>query len=511
MKRLTAALLTAAALAAGVSASAAEIKTGDELHFDLGAKAQEGYIQIQAKDKYDKSKGYGFSKTTGLKNISAEGEGMKSDAVEFPFAATGSEQTFNVDVPNGLYELTVHAGDIARMSIDAEGHYAIMNITSKGVSASVEVIVEDGQLNVAPVAGKADTQYSLSGIDIKRIGDTEDRRKRVFIGGDSITSTYYPLEYDVPLNPNCQGGWGQMLENYISPELYVMNYATGGQCARGFLKDGQFDAVESQLQEGDYFIVGYGINDMNYSNEEEFYECMREMVRRTKAKKAFPIILTTQGRLGDFGEDGVCYKPDRWWKGTSKRLAEEEGVPYIDLHDLASAYFTEIGQEATKGLYWINWSGKQDTLHSCREGAGQMARLICEELNRQGYTDFSGIIRDYGVSDSVTLKSTGVYDGKLMDIQNLAPYVQTVTLLVNSYDENGNLIGTKTLKKDLPAFDVLEADKCESLVLDEGAASCRAYLMRGGKLYDWSDAPTERNFAATYNKAQALFKDRGAK
>ncbi|MCC8169473.1 MAG: GDSL-type esterase/lipase family protein, partial [Oscillospiraceae bacterium] len=386
-----------------------------------------------------------------------------------------------------------------------EGQVVIMNMTGNNAVSEVEIPVTDGQLNILATEGKDGTVFSLSALEITKV--SEPRRTRVFIGGDSITTTYYPLEVTAPLEAGYQGGWGQMLQNYIPDSFYVHNFATGGQFAKGFLESGQFEAVENLMQEGDYFIVGFGINDQNYSNEDEFKAAMTEMTERVKAKGGTPIIITTEGRLFDFNSDGVFYKPDRWYKSISKQIAEDEDICYIDLHDISSAYFTAIGQEDTTKLYWINWSGEQDTLHPNREGAGQMARLVAEDLIRQEFSEFiSDKLPIYGASDDITLKASGMYDVNRIDLQNLKPSVQTVSFVINSYDENGCLTGCRLDERELPAFDVLNPAAKTELVLDGVDENSRVYIFKDGEFMSMN-ATSFHGYSVPFERAQELFTD----
>lgn len=495
-------LITAVMCLTAVSASAAqiEVKDSEAVRFDFGKTAEVDYISVSAKDKYTAEKGYGFASLADVEDVSASGSGALSDAVKFNKTGRDSDATFNVDLPEGMYKIKVFAGDIARISVAAEGQFAIMNITGNNGISEVEIPVTDGQLNILATEGKDGTPQSLSAIEITKVPDSEPRRTRVFIGGDSITTTYYPLETE-ELTTNTQGGWGQMLQDYLPDNFYVHNFATGGQFAKGFLESGQFEAIETLMQEGDYFIVGFGINDQNYSNEDEFKAAMTEMVERTKAKGGIPIIITTQGRLGDFNSDGVFYKPDRWYKSTANAIAAEHAIRYIDLHNISSMYFTAIGQEDTTKLFWINWQGGQDTLHSNREGAGHMARLVAEDLLAMGLDEFkSDKLMGYGASEDITLKATAD-DGKVY-LQNLKPSPQTVTLLVNSYDENGALTGCKAENIDLPAFDVL--NPYEKTTYDLGANG-RAYLFRNGKLTSISGKAVDNSYGLVHDTALKFY------
>ena len=64
-----------------------------------------------------------------MRNVSASGSGVKSDAVQFLTYGTKSTNTFNVNLSNGLYEVKVVLGNTARASVAAEGVYQIINMT----------------------------------------------------------------------------------------------------------------------------------------------------------------------------------------------------------------------------------------------------------------------------------------------------------------------------------------------------------------------------------------------
>ena len=481
------------------------LNEGDELKFDFGSEPYEDWITVSASTKYTSDKGYGFDAVSFVKNSSASGEGVCSDSIEFT-SVNSHSSSFAVDIPNGIYKLRLTAGDIDTINITAEDYFAVMNMTYNGCTAEVEIPVTDGQLNIAVSSWKYNVPSALSALEITRISSIDKRRTHVFIGGDSIAASYYPLDISAPLEQGYQGGWGQMLSLCIPDDLYVMNYATGGQTADGFLASGQFDAVEHYMQEGDYFIIAFGVNDSMVSDEETFKSALREMVTRTKAKGGIPIILSSAGKLSDFDENGVCYTPGIWFKDAARSICEELNCNYVDLHKIAAAYYTAIGYEDTKKLYWINWNGEQDVLHNSREGAGQLARLITEELVRQGIWRFDSKIANYGVSTDVTLKCSGVYSGNKLTLQNLKPSGQTINIIVNTYSSYGVLTGTHKESVFLPAYDVLSPHETVTLTLDDYSSNCKAYLING--IISLNNTPQERVFSTVYDKACKLFDER---
>lgn len=128
-----------------------------------------------------------------MKNVSASGSGVASDAVQFLKFGTKSDNTFNVDLPNGLYEVKVTLGNTARASVAAEGVYQIMNMTGNGATDQFQIPVTDGQLNLLVTEGKAGTAFTLSALEIRKLSNQSVTNRTIYIGGDSTVCNYYPL------------------------------------------------------------------------------------------------------------------------------------------------------------------------------------------------------------------------------------------------------------------------------------------------------------------------------
>ncbi len=332
--------------------------------FDLGANAQSGYTSVSASQSYSSSAGYGFS-GTGVSNVSASGSGALSDAVRF----TDNTSTFNVDLPSGLYRISVTLGDTNRTSVYMEDMLQIVNMTGNNAYHSLVIPVTDGQLNIRAAAGRAGYTYTISEVDIAKISDSTETPNTVWMCGDSTVCNYYPLETSV------QAGWGQVLNKFIDTSVWqVRDMAASGQYAKGFLEAGQFDAIEYYGKKGDIFIVSIGINDTNYSNAEEYYTAVTDMVTRAKAKEMTVYLVKQQGRATD-----VTNNPNlkgRWFGGTLDQIGQEQDVPVIDLFNLFFDYCKSIGQDATTALYMEN-----DTLHPNRQGAMILAELAAGQID----------------------------------------------------------------------------------------------------------------------------------
>jgi lysophospholipase L1-like esterase len=379
-RKPVASCLAAAALTTGaglvLTAPAAQAEPSN-YRFDFGnGPVEKGYTGVSAADAYTPERRYGFNTPDQMANVPAKGTGVESDAVRFLEFGAKSTNTFNVDLKEGLYRVSVTLGDTSRASIAAEGVFQEMNLTGNGAKASFEIPVTDGQLNLLVTEGKVGTAFTLSALEIEKVSRHPQMDPTIWVGGDSTVASYYPLESSI------QGGWGQMLPQFVDPAQFdVRNLATGGQIARGFRNDGQLEAILQYSKPGDLFLLEMGINDTaakNATTEVEFKEIMRDMVRQVAATGATPVLVTPQGRATDF-VDGIHSSVDRWYRHSTVALAAEERVPLVDLNVLSSAYFTEIGPEATLALYMTG-----DTLHPNRAGATELARLVSEDLAQQG-------------------------------------------------------------------------------------------------------------------------------
>ena len=128
--------------------------------FDLGGSgAAGGFTGVSASDGYNAGRGYGFSGKVA--NVNAQGSGAGADAVQF----TGGQ--FNVDLPKGLYQVTVMTGNSPRTTINIEGMPQMINLTGNNAVETIQVPVTDGQLNVAAVAGMNNAAYTISSIEVK--------------------------------------------------------------------------------------------------------------------------------------------------------------------------------------------------------------------------------------------------------------------------------------------------------------------------------------------------------
>jgi len=372
-RRLLSAILTgtvAAALAGSLpAATASAANTYWKFDFGGGGTAS-GYTGVSASDGYNAGRGYGFSAGTNVSNVGASGQGALSDAVQFKNSAANGKYTFCADVPNGLYQVSVWLGNTGRTSVGIEGMYQIMNLTGNNAYHTLQVPVTDGQLNICACAGKENNAYTMSALEIKQISAQTHTNPTIWVCGDSTVCNYYPL------NSSQQAGWAQMLPQFIDTKSWqVMNMATSGQIARGFMQGGQFDVIEKNGQKGDIYVISIGINDTNSKNnttEAQYEEIITDMAQRAMKKGMRVILVKQQGRNGDCQRNPLLQ--GRWYGGALDRVGKKLNIEVVDLFNLWQNYCLKKSVNEVNNLYMA------DGLHPNRAGATVLAQLMADAI-----------------------------------------------------------------------------------------------------------------------------------
>lgn len=415
--------LLTTSLNTGVSVQAAQTKW----LFDFGGNgAASGYTAVSAADGYTAAKGYGFANPGQVKNVNAAGSGALSDAVQF--TDTSQANTFNADLPNGLYEMKVTLGNTTRATVWAENMLQIVNMTGNNATDTIQIPVTDGQLNLTVTAGKDNTSFSISALELTKLSDDPTMKPTIWVCGDSTVCNYYPLD------SSTQAGWAQMLGNYVDTSKFnIRNLAASGQYAKGFVDAGQFTPIEQYGKVGDYYIISMGINDTNYSNAEEYEQVITDMVQRAKKKGMTVILVKQQGRADDISRTKLLN--ERWFGGVLDKIGTAENVQVVDLFTSSQNYWLSIGQEAVYKLFMDG-----DTLHPNRAGADKLAELVAKEIAFAS-EDTTVSSSDMGYAEKFISQTPTVYmvGDSTMCNYNASAYPQTGWGQLISNYFNGNV------------------------------------------------------------------------
>lgn len=228
------------------------------------------------------------------------------------------------------------------------------------------------------------------------------------------------LSKDAPLNPalptvfivgdstarnGADLGWGDHFAPFFdTTRINVANRAMAGRSSRTFLNEGRWTAVLAQLKAGDYVLLQMGHNDggdvdgakprgsLKGIGEETrdlpqtsgplagttetihtYGWYMRKYIDETKARGAFPILLTPTVR--NIWKDGQIEK-DMGYNTYVNQIAEQEKIPVADMATLESASLQTLGEAQAALLF------PKDHTHTSPQGATLNAAHVAEAIRR---------------------------------------------------------------------------------------------------------------------------------
>lgn len=203
--------------------------------------------------------------------------------------------------------------------------------------------------------------------------------RRIFYIGDSTVQLNKIDTYP-------QTGMSQVLELFLAPEVRVMPHGKNGRSTKSFLDEGLFEPVRQQMGPGDFLLIQFGHNDnkadpLRHTDPFGSYqENLRYYIREARSRGANPVLITPISRRhfddrGNFVPGSHGAYPE-----AMRQVGQQEGVPVADLTALTENYLAQLGDEASRPLFiW-----PKDNTHLKYDGAVQMVRFLCRELERFG-------------------------------------------------------------------------------------------------------------------------------
>ena len=405
--------------------------------FDFGAAGvEEGYIGVSAEDAYDASVGYGFARTDAVENVLASGTGALADAVKFKSGVPG--HVFHVDMPSGVYKITVTTGDVRSTTINAEGIPQLFFLTGSNASDSFTIPVTDGQLNIYAGSGVG-TEFSISALEIERTSAGTTTKPTIWVSGDETTASFYNVPADA------KRGWGQYLSNYVDLNQYDIRNISASGVTAGELKNSLFPTVEHYGKAGDILILALGLNDyaQQYTGDPdavdatEYIANMTNMIQRAKAKGMTVYLVKQHGQLGDCNKYPVL--TNRWFGNELETIAASENVGIIDLFQP----WLEMCMENTSRVAVKYYSA--DKLHMNALGADLQASMVKEQLfpvtapeaGEDPYKNFDNATTVYYEAESFGGPVVNPHKGYVMTVYNDWSFEST-----NPYGIGGSMNNT---------------------------------------------------------------------
>lgn len=213
---------------------------------------------------------------------------------------------------------------------------------------------------------------------------------RLHLVGDSTMADKVNLAYP-------ERGWGQLLPEFMLPELSIINHAANGRSTLRFLNEGRWQLLLTELKAGDYVLIQFGHNDQKqddpsrYAAADSTYpQLLSRFIAEVRAKGAIPMLATPICRRS-FDNEGTLENKLADYADAMRKVALREKVTLFDLNAQSCADVTRFGLAASQayfiqvpaGLYQKFPDGKIDNTHLNTQGASWIAQLFVRELKKQ--------------------------------------------------------------------------------------------------------------------------------
>ncbi|SEV83345.1 rhamnogalacturonan lyase family protein [[Clostridium] fimetarium] len=333
--------------------------------------------------------------------------------------------TFVLDVPAGIYEVTLVQGSDTVDSVNGaymEGDmYSvrwneeafstsftepsalknIVTIAGTDKTNTVTTAVADGQLTIQLAtsltdAGVSGTTY-IKSINVKRvsqiIADSENPTLR-FIG-DSTVATYPPEDGGTWTPIPERTGWGSefALKQFMKNTANIVNKAVAGSSIKSYVSDGYYNDFFRTSHPGDTVVIEGGINDSaagrRYCDAASYEAYLRYFISSCQA----------------FGLDVVISSGTSsatTYTAVMQKLSTELNLPYIDLLTQYNTYKSTI-TAAEQGDMTV------DGTHLTRVGGVIAAQIVANGLSKLEGLSISGYVNEKAITTTApTAVATGL-------------------------------------------------------------------------------------------------------
>ena len=187
-------------------------------------------------------------------------------------------------------------------------------------------------------------------------------------------------------------GWGEMFYPYLKDGWTLVNHAQNGRSTEMILLEGIFYDCFWESSEGDYVIIQFGHNENKPEEyrrtdpDGKFVFNLRYMIKNFRSRGVTVILISPISRR--YFVNGKPQNTHFGYPAAMKRVAEEEGLIFIEMTQRTLRALDEMGEEESKkmfmnfpaGMYENYPEGKQDNTHLRPEGAAWIASLIADGL-----------------------------------------------------------------------------------------------------------------------------------
>lgn len=366
----------------------------------------------------------------------------------------------------------------------------------------------------------------------------------IFLAGDSTVKDYSAGALNNK-DTRTEGSWGEFIDEFVSSDYVVRNYAEGGRSSRTFIdgtkddgSDRYFDKIKEEMMEGDYLFIQFGHNDSSASYADRYVPVgtpdengvfpitapttegagdgtfkwyLQEMVNAAKAVGATPVMVTPVSRMYFDSEGKITshHGSNDEYVIATKQVAEENGIQCIDLYtytkELYEKAYADGGLTVPTALF-----AKGEKTHHSKVGGFAIAAQMAYELKTNTVLGLeNAIVTPVSISSvngsgetEFRVWSDGRFEGYGVD-ENGA---YTTTLIDTYWTDyiNGQLADIRDYVPVKPEGIWGDVDKNGSLTAVDAAAILQYALDEGfdteGK-YDFALADVNADGSITANDA----------
>ena len=185
-----------------------------------------------------------------------------------------------------------------------------------------------------------------------------------------------------------KAGWGVGFAALLTDDVELSNLSRGGRSSRTFIQEGRWKALLESKP--DYVLIQFGHNDQPGKPERstdlatEFPVFMKQYVTDARAAGIVPILITPLVRR-EFKTDPHHIESSLSpWADAVRKIAADEHVPLIELHDRSKAVCEALGADACVALLSNakpDGAGFDGT-HLTPAGSLLIGAIVADELKR---------------------------------------------------------------------------------------------------------------------------------
>ena len=329
---------------------------------------------------YSDSTGYGY-------DFKTKPQSAKNKAPAF----------FSIKVPDGNYKVTFEVGSDefdSETTIRTENRRSLLEnfFTRKGNIQTFSFVVHK----------------RTPKIDDKTSVGLKDREKTSLVWDEKITFEFNgktPSIKSLKLEPDTnavtvflcgdstvvdQGSepwasWGQIFPRWFDENVCIANYAESGESSTSFMGERRLNKILSMIKKGDYLFVEFGHNDEKNTGDnagpyKNYAQNLKTFVDKAKEKGANAVILSPTARRSFEGEKASNTHGE--YPAAAKKVAENEGVPFIPLTEKTMDLIESFGSKDSTKLYVYYDAGTygdtavKDNTHFNTFGAYEVAKCV---------------------------------------------------------------------------------------------------------------------------------------